>query len=162
MRYSANAFKKSFFKLDLYDSPDPIKQKIYLTIILNPQQGLPEISNVPTCGLYRFGSGTGQFTYIDCCGVQNIVNMGPTQPLIEFCPTEPQVATLTTNFGLGNVSLDIFIDGTTFPPPSNSPFPIVYPFSITPLGQECLCGGNSSLTLTESYLLKPKIVLDHV
>lgn len=38
--YFSNSFSNSFFKLDLYDSPDDKKQTNYLTIILPTQQGL--------------------------------------------------------------------------------------------------------------------------
>ena len=37
--YSTNAFKRSFFKLDLYDTPDSETQKLYLSIIIPTQQG---------------------------------------------------------------------------------------------------------------------------
>jgi len=38
--YYENNFSKSFFKLDLYDSPDSKTQKNYITIIIPTQQGL--------------------------------------------------------------------------------------------------------------------------
>jgi hypothetical protein len=38
--YFSNSFKRSFFKLDLYDTPDSETQKLYLTIIIPTQQGL--------------------------------------------------------------------------------------------------------------------------
>jgi len=38
--YYANDFSNSFFKLDLYDTPDEKKQKNYITIIIPTQQGL--------------------------------------------------------------------------------------------------------------------------
>lgn len=38
--YYSNNFTNSFFKLDLYDTPDEKKQKNYITIILPTQQGL--------------------------------------------------------------------------------------------------------------------------
>ena len=38
--YYSNNFSNSFFKLDLYDSPDDKKQKNYITIIIPTQQGL--------------------------------------------------------------------------------------------------------------------------
>jgi hypothetical protein len=37
--YSANSFKRSFFKLDLYDTKDTETQQIYATIIIPTQQG---------------------------------------------------------------------------------------------------------------------------
>lgn len=38
--YYANSFSNSFFKLDLYDTPDEKRQTNYITIILPTQQGL--------------------------------------------------------------------------------------------------------------------------
>jgi hypothetical protein len=38
--YYSNSFSNSFFKLDLYDTPDDKKQTNYLTIIIPTQQGL--------------------------------------------------------------------------------------------------------------------------
>jgi len=38
--YYSNDFSNSFFKLDLYDTPDEKKQKNYITIIIPTQQGL--------------------------------------------------------------------------------------------------------------------------
>jgi hypothetical protein len=38
--YFSNDFSNSFFKLDLYDTPDEKKQKNYITIIIPTQQGL--------------------------------------------------------------------------------------------------------------------------
>ena len=37
--YNVNSFKRSFFKLDLYDTPDSETQKLYLSIIIPTQQG---------------------------------------------------------------------------------------------------------------------------
>lgn len=40
--YYSKSFTKSFFKLDLYDSPDESVQNLYLSIILPVQQGLTQ------------------------------------------------------------------------------------------------------------------------
>lgn len=40
IHYFANSFKRSFFKLDLYDTPDSETQKLLLTIIIPTQQGV--------------------------------------------------------------------------------------------------------------------------
>lgn len=40
--YFSKSFTNSFFKLDLYDSPDESVQKLYLSIILPVQQGLTQ------------------------------------------------------------------------------------------------------------------------
>lgn len=37
--YYANSFKRSFFKLDFYDTTDPENQQIYFTIVIPTQQG---------------------------------------------------------------------------------------------------------------------------
>lgn len=44
--YYVNSFKRSFFKLDFYDSQDPLNQKIYFTIIIPTQQGLKTPTNI--------------------------------------------------------------------------------------------------------------------
>jgi len=43
--YNANSFKRSFFKLDLYDTIDSETQQIYLTIIIPTQQGKTRLSS---------------------------------------------------------------------------------------------------------------------
>ena len=43
--YNANSYKKSFFKLDLYDTTDSETQQIYLTLIIPTQQGKTRISS---------------------------------------------------------------------------------------------------------------------
>ena len=43
--YFANSFKRSFFKLDLYDTPDSETQKLYLSIIIPTQQSETRSSN---------------------------------------------------------------------------------------------------------------------
>lgn len=43
--YGANSFKRSFFKLDLYDTVDSETQQIYLTIIIPTQQGKERLSS---------------------------------------------------------------------------------------------------------------------
>ena len=46
--YNANSFKRSFFKLDLYDTIDSETQQIYLTIIIPTQQGKTRLSEYDT------------------------------------------------------------------------------------------------------------------
>lgn len=46
--YYRKPFTKSFFKLDLYDSPIERNQTIYLTVIIPVQQGLTEIISPPS------------------------------------------------------------------------------------------------------------------
>jgi hypothetical protein len=72
--YNANSFKKSFFKLDFYDTTNQRTQKNYLTIVIPTQQGLtqnvqlgPQIPNVdikiPTYKLDFLGDKEGFFVY---------------------------------------------------------------------------------------------------
>lgn len=87
IRYTRGGFAKSFFKLDLYDTTDPKKQKIYLSIIL-PTSRSSELSSNGTsnCQGYVFTkifgptappNFTGTINYTDCCGVlQNILIAG--------------------------------------------------------------------------------------
>lgn len=46
--YFSKPFTKSFFKLDLYDTPDERTQQIYLSIILPIQQGLTQTAVIST------------------------------------------------------------------------------------------------------------------
>ena len=46
--YYANSFKRSFFKLDFYDSVEPENQQIYFTIIIPTQQGRFENTDIGT------------------------------------------------------------------------------------------------------------------
>jgi len=43
--YNANSFKRSFFKLDLYDTTNSETQQIYLTLIIPTQQGKTKLSS---------------------------------------------------------------------------------------------------------------------
>lgn len=81
VRYTRGSFAKSFFKLDLYDTTDPKKQKIYLSIIL-PTSKSSEITSSGTlsCKGYVFTKTTlssnipqpvaRTVNFTDCCGVQ--------------------------------------------------------------------------------------------
>ena len=46
--YFANSFSRSFFKLDLYDTPNSETQKIMLTIVIPTQQGIVRPTNIGT------------------------------------------------------------------------------------------------------------------
>lgn len=74
--YYANSFKRSFFKLDFYDSMEPENQQIYFTIIIPTQQGrfetvdigtpsVPKVVNVrrPIFDLDYTGDKEGYFIY---------------------------------------------------------------------------------------------------
>lgn len=92
IRYTRGGFAKSFFKLDLYDTTDPKKQKIYLSIIL-PTSRSSELSSNATsnCQAYIFtkiiGPETptvGTIDFIDCCGVtQKILIVGSNYACVD-------------------------------------------------------------------------------
>jgi len=46
--YLNNSFKRSFFKLDLYDTPDSETQRLMLTIIIPTQQGVTTTADIGT------------------------------------------------------------------------------------------------------------------
>jgi hypothetical protein len=85
VRYTRGSFAKSFFKLDLYDTSDPKKQKIYLSIIL-PTSESSELSSAGTSNcksivfsrVLNYDSNglisapeyiNGRINFTDCCGV---------------------------------------------------------------------------------------------
>ena len=81
---NVKSVKKSFFKIDLYDTTDAKKQKNYLTIILNTSQGLPEqivvTDSVTTyeCKKYKLTSkNIKSIRYKNCCGTIESKEHGP-------------------------------------------------------------------------------------
>ena len=72
VNFYSDAFAKSFFKLDFYDTPDPKKQKIYLTMVLATRQSYsPEQFNngqVECNNLFITFFRSGTLRYTDCCG----------------------------------------------------------------------------------------------
>ena len=155
--YYSNPFKKSFFKLDLYDTPDPLTQKIYLSIILSTSQSIADLSVLgqqDECNLYRFYSPiAGSLEFTNCCGDLVIyeISLGQT---IDFCSVEPSTARFTYSFpALGEQTLILPINGTSFP------FEIL-PWIFNFLGAECSCITQISQGL--NYLVKPEINLDHI
>jgi hypothetical protein len=95
IRYTRGSFAKSFFKLDLYDTSDPKKQKIYLSIILPTSQSSElssdgtsnckdilffRVSNYDSNGnLIAPEYSDGFINYTNCCGVfQSIEDNLPT------------------------------------------------------------------------------------
>jgi hypothetical protein len=67
--YFEKPFTKSFYKLDLYDSPNDTNQTIYLTLIIPIQQGkkVPITNNTITPYLNTIDLTVPQFT-LDCVG----------------------------------------------------------------------------------------------
>lgn len=53
MFYYANSFKRSFFKLDFYDSNQIENQRLYFTIIIPTQQGVVEEVNIGSTSVPR-------------------------------------------------------------------------------------------------------------
>jgi len=49
--YYANSFKRSFFKIDFYDSVKPENQQLYFTIIIPTQQGRKESVDIGTASV---------------------------------------------------------------------------------------------------------------
>lgn len=158
--YYSNPFKKSFFKLDLYDTPDPLTQKIYLTIILSTSQSVPDFSTTetPPCNQYFwFGLGPGTVEYTNCCGDLVILSVGFAQSF-EICPQEPSNIVYTVDFGAGPNSINIPVNGE---PSGGSPNPLVPPvYFLNPTGSECSCSTSQNLSL--NYSTKPKMDLDHI
>jgi hypothetical protein len=150
IRYTRGGFAKSFFKLDLYDSKDPKKQKIYLSIIL-PTSRSSELSSTGTfnCQGYNFFkvestiNFLGYVNFIDCCGIQqsllvtplvygcvdesfpvtfsgSVINSGPPETLI------PQIGPVYlhgegTNTFIGAANLSICECIPEVPPPAEPP-----------------------------------------
>ena len=76
MYYYTNSFKRSFFKLDFYDSKQPENQRLYFTLVIPTQQGekqeveigtpsvpKPVIIRTPTFNLDFIGDKEGYFIY---------------------------------------------------------------------------------------------------
>lgn len=159
--YYSNSFKKSFFKLDLYDSPDPLTQKIYLTIILTTSQSVADLSVLgqqDECNIYRFYSAlAGEFEFTNCCGDLVLYQLSSGETF-EFCSIEPSTMSFTYNFGLGDQSFTLPINGTSIPEEINV-FPPP-PFILNYLGSQCSCSTQINQEL--NYVVKPEFDLDHI
>lgn len=87
VNFYSDAFAKSFFKLDFYDTTDPKKQKIYLTMVLATRQSYsPAQANngqIDCNNLFLTFLRSGTIRYTNCCGaieeevitVNNIFNI---------------------------------------------------------------------------------------
>lgn len=90
--YNVNSFKRSFFKIDFYDTLNSETQQIYLTIILPTEQGKTRLSRLeptptPTpsepfslCNEHSVTNITNSnvnFTYLGCDGNSGTILIGP-------------------------------------------------------------------------------------
>lgn len=98
IKYRSKTFSKSFFKMDLYDTMDGDTQKIYLTIILTADRGLPLLKTCTSYFLFpQPASGpSATLTYTDCCGIEVTSNVGNG---INVCITNGNSATWTRTDG---------------------------------------------------------------
>ena len=111
VRYRTDAFKKSFFKLDFYNSMDPKTQKNYLSVILQTSQSYIEI---PRCVEYRIivdQGGVGTLTYVDCCGNEQSWTKTPSNTVLTFCPSFNTTATYIRTIDEEIFSYDFIFDG---------------------------------------------------
>jgi hypothetical protein len=142
VRKKVNSFKNSFFKLDLYDTMDPKKQKIYLSIIIRPTNG-----NVISrdCIEYLFNPKfDGELRYKDCCDVSNIINVTSENP-VPIC-------------SLAGTSAYFITNTAGYPVNFANSNPGVYTSTAS---QSCDCNDpNSSFEADDSIV--PIFTLDHV
>jgi len=158
VRYASEAFNKSFFKLDFYNSMDPKTQRNYLTVIL-PTRMSTSI-NESTCFEYFFTfSVSGRLTYTDCCNTEKILNVSPGVPGQN--PTRRICVKIGTQAEFRYLDLDrdgllyIYYYITVDFPSSSSRY------SISEIGP-CICDtGLPTEESTSRPLVTPTIILDH-
>ena len=155
VRYRTDAFKKSFFKLDFYNSMDPKTQKNYLSVILQTSQSYIEI---PRCVEYRIivdQGGIGTLTYIDCCGNEQSWTKTPSNTVLTFCPSFNTTATYARTLDEEIFSYDFIFDGDSYD---------VDNIFVFPTGNECECSGveSSAGQSNQLPLSRPSILLDYV
>jgi hypothetical protein len=146
VRFYSKRFAKSFFKLDLYDSPDSNSQKIYLTIIL-PTKNSYRVVNF--CNSYAIGVGSsgqpGIINYTNCCGD----TVG--KPIFDG----EEICVLPGTSGTWENSVSVLSD-VTF---GNDPFSNA-DYALISLNTDCECEFTSPQTI-QSNLLIPRFILDH-
>lgn len=147
VRFFSKNFEKSFFKLDLYDTIESNKQKIYLTIIL-PTKNSFRVVNL--CNSFVVGLGVagqpGTINYTNCCGdlVGQFVVDGE-----EICVLPNTTGTWENSDGvISDISFGTTVQGTN-------------DFIILPWPTQCECEFTSPQTI-QSNLQIPRFVLDHV
>lgn len=145
--YNSNGFKNSFFKLDLYDTVDPKKQKLYLSIILATRQSSILKEN---CQTYSFIPNSDlTFNYTDCCGTPQSANLTKGRPF-SFCHKYGTDATYTYISQGQSVGRVLNFNSTN----GNSNI------SNLTQGTNCSCP-TSSTNPTETTTI-PEFLLDHV
>ncbi len=172
---NVNSVKKSFFKIDLYDTTDAKKQKNYLTIILNTTQGLPEqivvTDSVTTyeCKKYKITSkNIKSIRYKNCCGTIQSQEYGPgnIDPntggfLATFCLLNGEDIIVT-----GNNNLVYEIDTTTG---TNYFEDTLLDYTLTYI-DDCAClnpdgtvsNVNTTAISTAIESVSPVFILDHI
>lgn len=161
VRYRTDAYKKSFFKLDFYNSMDPKTQKNYLSVILQTSQSYVEL---PVCKRYRWTSAfEGTITFTNCCNTEEIVDVGSETSYV-FCASEPSVIIYSFQIPtFDEQSFELPVNGTLYeliiPGPPNILF-----YRLLPLETICNCDGSeeSSQQNSELPLSRPTFSLDGV
>jgi len=164
---NVKSVKKSFFKIDLYDTTDAKKQKNYLTIILNTTQGLPEqIVTTDTlttyqCKKYNLTSkNIKTIRFRNCCGtVQSIEDNGTFNATFCIMNGEDIMVTLINNmfYEIDTTTGTNYFEDTTMD------------YTLTYI-EDCVClnpdGTVSNVTTTAISTaiesVSPVFILDHI
>jgi hypothetical protein len=166
VRFFSNAYKKSFFKLDLYDTTEPQTQRIYLTVILGTYQSAIDFfatlgiePPVLPCIRYRIISSLPAdeelFTYTDCCGQIEEWSREPGQTELVFCAPFGSVANLQYSFeGDLQPPIDFVLDGTNYDVFNN--------LGVFVVSDTCECDLQEEIPLNSYIIYKPEFNLDHV
>lgn len=142
VRKNVNSFKNSFYKLDLYDSDDPKTQKIYLSIILRPNNGFVVERD---CVEYIFSSKkSGTLIYSDCCNTQQSINVVADEG-VSVCSLAGTQAIFTTTTSSTLVNFEVNL-------------PNVYSSTAV---RECDCTDENS-TFEPDNSTVPTFYLDHI
>jgi hypothetical protein len=166
VRFFSNSYKKSFFKLDFYDTPEPQSQKIYLSVILGTYQsaidffatlGVPP----PTqpCIQYRILTSLNienSFSYTDCCGETQTWSRLPGGPtILDFCA--PFDSVLTFNYSIEGdpqPSQTFVLNGDFYDVFNN--------LQIFETSPTCECDLEEAVSSSSYIIYKPQFNLDHV
>ena len=148
VKYFSNGFKKSFFKMDLYDSMENAKQKIFLSIILLAQNSEEIPNECNNFFLQRTINNpanitSGSLTYTDCCNSEITLSLGTQGVNVCVKPNTP-------TYWEGDINEEIDLN-------LGSPVLLVSDY-VGP----CYCTSNFSTSARERNLLKPQFILDHV
>jgi len=155
VRYRTDAFKKSFFKLDFYNSMDPKTQKNYLSVILQTSQSYVEIPSCAEYSIIIFQAGFGTFTYTDCCGNEQVWTRTNVNNNLTFCPLFNSSATYVRDLEGEITSYDFVLDGDSYD---------IDNIILSPTSQSCECSSVESSAGQSNIepLMRPSILLDYV